>query len=329
MRTVLNKRSILSMALGGAVAALGFAAAGCAGDGSGDSGAAVAVVATTTQVADFARNVGGERAEVTGLLAPNSDPHDYEPRPSDVAAVAEADVVLQSGGELDIWLDGVVESSGTDAEVVELIDAVDTIAGGEHANADDETDPHWWHDPRNAVLAVEAIADAFATADPDGASEYRSNAAAYAERIENLDAMVADCVDAIPAGRRKMVTSHDSLGYLANRYGIEVVGAAIPALTTQAQPSAGELAELVELIRDEDVRAVFPEAGVSDHLQQTLATETGARVGGELWADTLGPEGSRAETYLEASARNAEALVDGLSGGAQGCMVLGEDSGGE
>lgn len=312
---------------------VGMIASGCNDDqdGSGATGDAK-IVATTTQVADIARNVAGERAEVVGLLAPNSDPHDHEPRPSDAEAAAGASLILTSGGDLDIWADELVESSGTEADVVALLDSVETIeADREDAEKEGETeeehpgeevDPHWWQNPANAVLAVEEIRDRMSEIDPGGAKEYEANAAAYVEEIESLDASIGRCLAQVPADERKLVTSHDALGYFSDRYDIEPVGAAIPALTTQAQPSAGETAELVELIEVEGVNAVFPEAGLSAELEQAIADEAGARVGGELYADTLGEEGTPGETYLGALAANARALAEGFSGGSVTCEDL-------
>lgn len=299
-----------------ALATAGAIVAGCGKDGGSQSAAGPSVVATTTQAADFARNVAGERAQVSGILDANSDPHDYEPRPSDVAAVAEADLILSSGGDLDLWLGEVVESSGSDAPVITLIGSAETIEGD-----GGEADPHWWQNPANAVLAVKAIRDELIVADPQGRAEYERNATDYVAAIERLDSQIAECISEVPVDERKLVTSHDALGYFADRYGIEVVGSTIPALTTQAQPSTGETAELVELIRSEGVNAVFPEVGVSGALEQAVAEETEAEVGHELYADALGPEGSFAATYLEAMAANAEALVSGFSGGEAVCEI--------
>lgn len=305
---------------------------GCGGDDS-DASSDVSVVASTTQAADLARNVAGDRAEVLGVLAPSADPHDYEPRPSDAEAIAEADLVVESGGDIDLWLDQLVDSSGTDAPVLTLLDSAETIEGEEHEPGEDEeehsgdehtgddVDPHWWQDPANAVAAVEAIRDALDEVDPEGAGQYESNEAAYVERLERLDAGIERCIDRVPAAQRKLVTSHDSLGYFAKRYGIEAIGSTIPALTTQAQPSAGDTAELVDLIMAENARAVFPEAGVDTRLERAIAEEAGATVGGELWADALGPEGSGAETYPEAMAANASTIVEGLSGGGESCEI--------
>ena len=281
------------------------AALGACGEGGGDDGD-VRVTATTTQVADLARNVAGERAEVVGLLMAESDPHDYEPRPSDAEALTESDLIVRAGGGVDAWLDQLIESSGTDAPDLVLLDRVDTV------EADGEADPHWWQDPRNAIAAVEAIRDELVAVDPGGRAEYERNAADYVRELARLDRSIAVCFAEVPAAERKLVTSHDSLGYFAGRYGVEVVGAALPALTTQAQASAGETAELVDLIRSEGVPAVFPEAGVNPDLEEAIAEEAGATVGGELWADALGPEGSGAETYAGAMAANAATLVTEL-----------------
>ena len=306
MRTILNLFTALILAF------LLTALAACGDSGSDDE---ISVVASTTQVADLAGNVAGGRAAVVGLLADNADPHDYEPRPSDAEALLDADLILKSGGDVDAWLDQVVESSGSGAPELVLLDRVETL------EADGETDPHWWQDPRNAELAVEAIRDELVAVDPEGREVYERNAREYVARLRDLDRDVAACIGRIPAERRKLVTSHDSLGYFANRYGIEVVGTAIPALTTQAQASAGETADLVDLIRDEGVPAVFPESGVSAELEEAIADEAGAGVGGELWADALGPEGSGASTYLEAVAANAETLAAGLSDGGVACEL--------
>jgi zinc/manganese transport system substrate-binding protein len=287
-----------------------------AGCREADSGEGTQIVATTTQVADIARNVAGGRADVTRLLAPNSDPHDYEPRPSDAEAVAGANLVLESGGDVDAWAADVVASAGNDPPVVDLVDSVKTRPG-----EGGETDPHWWQDPRNAVLAVEEIRRALTGVDPDGAGAYARNAARYVADLRRLDRRIASCMSSIPARDRKLVTDHDALGYYASRYGIDVVGAAIPALSTQAQPSAGETAELVDQIRRERVRAIFPEAGLNAALQESLSRETGAEVGGELWADSLGPEGSSGATYLESLASNTETLADGFTGHTGTCRI--------
>jgi ABC-type Zn uptake system ZnuABC Zn-binding protein ZnuA len=290
------RRSVLLLA-----AACAALIAGCGSDG-GDG--RPTVVATTTQAADLARGVAGDRAHVRGILAPNSDPHDYEVRPGDVKALARATLVVRSGGDLDEWLDGAIDSAGADAPVVDLLDTV---------GAEDD-DPHWWQDPRRAQAAVEALGAALAKADPAGASTYEANAERSVRRLRALDVAVRRCIAKIPEGERTLVTTHDALGYYARRYGLRVVGTVIPSLSTQAQASAGDLAELVDTIRREDVKAIFAESSVNASVEDAIAQETGARVGAPLWADALGPKGSGGATYEDSVRSNTAAIVQGLTG---------------
>jgi ABC-type Zn uptake system ZnuABC Zn-binding protein ZnuA len=276
-------------------------------DASGD--APVRVVATTGQAADFARAVGGERVQVTGLLAPNADPHEFEVRPDDVKALADADLVVRSGAGLDEWLDDAIASSGGDAPALDLSRSAQVV----------DDDPHWWQDPHNAIAAVRGLRDALTAADPAGADAYRRGAAAYEAELQALDRGVRACLAKVPAAQRTLVTTHDSLGYYARRYGIRVVGAVIPSRSTAAQPSAGDAAALVDTIRREGVRAVFAESSVNADVEAAIARDAGATVGKALWADTLGPEGSDGATYVDSIASNTAALVDGFSGGEVAC----------
>jgi zinc/manganese transport system substrate-binding protein len=293
-----------------AIAVLALAAVAGCGDGSGSSGGRQ-VVATTTEVADLVGQVGGDRVSVDGMLRPGGDPHDYEPRPSDAAAVAKADLVFSSGGEVDEWLGDVIDNAGGDADLVSLIDSVHRLGD----------DPHWWQDPRNAERALETIRARLSQLDPRGRAAYRRNAARAVGALRRLDKRIAACVRRVPRAKRKIVTTHDALGYFARRYGIEVVGAVIPSLSTQAQASAGDVERLVERIRREGVEAIFPESSVSPDIEQAIAREAGARIGDPLYADSLGPEGSAGATYAGALAADARALVSGMSGGRVDCRL--------
>jgi ABC-type Zn uptake system ZnuABC Zn-binding protein ZnuA len=289
------------------------ALAGCGEDDGSAAGGRVTVVATTTQAADLARNVAGDGVDVVSLLAPNADPHEYEVRPRDLQVLVDADLIVRSGGDLDEWLQGAIDGAGSEAPVVTLIDAVRVAEG----------DPHWWQDPRNAMLAVAEIERALSAADPANAAAYAANARRYTARLRRLDRAVAACVDRVPAARRKLVTTHDALGYYARRYGIDVIGAVIPSLSTRGQPSAGETAKLIDTIREQDVRAIFAESSVNAKVEEAIASETGATVGEALWADTLGPPGSDGETYVRSIAANTRALVEGFSGGDVTCSIDG------
>ena len=290
---------------------------GCrAGGEEGDA----AVVATTTHAADLARAVAGDQVEVEAILDPRSDPHDYEPRPSDAEAIAKAELIITSGGEVDGWISELIEASGTEGEVVTLLDE---IPGPRHGT-DGSVDPHWWHDPAQAGAATAAIRDALAEVAPGARDVFARNASRYASALARLDAEIGNCMDRVPREGRKLVTAHDSLGYLPRSYEIDVVGSALPALSTQAQPSAGETAELVELIEDENVPVVFAESGLSDDLETAIAEEAGVPLGDDLYADSLGEEGSPGESYLGALKANARALIAGFTQGSPpACPAIG------
>lgn len=311
------RRGRLAIAAAAALSVFATLTLGGCGTGDGDADAGPSVVATIPVAADLARQVAGPHAQVVGLLDPSADPHDYEPRPDDVEALASADLVVASGGDLDAWIEGALRDAGADAELV-------TLAAGIPApltDADGELDPHWWHDPRNAVAAVGLLGARIAALDAESADAVTRRARSYRERILALDRAVARCLRAIPAERRKLVTDHDSFGYLARRYRLRVVGTVIPALTTEAQPSAGELAELREAIARERVGAIFPESASDRELANAIADETDARAGGVLYGDSLGPPGSPADTYLGMEAANARTLAAGLLGRANACAA--------
>jgi ABC-type Zn uptake system ZnuABC Zn-binding protein ZnuA/ABC-type Mn2+/Zn2+ transport system permease subunit len=323
---VAGVRALLGAPRGAAIAttlaALALLVAGCgSGSGDGDPGK-LDVVATTTQLGDFVRNVGGQAVEVDQILQPNSDPHDYEPRPSDVEGAASAELVFASGDDLDAWVDQVVSDSGSDAEVIDLGAKVPTRLAGESSGEEaSKYDPHWWHDPRNVEAAVRQIESALVAVDPSHKAAFRRNADAYLSELKALGRGIAKCIDSVPASQRKLVTDHDAFGYFANRYGIEVVGAVIPSQTTQAQASAKDLSELAQTIEAENVKAVFPESSLSPKVAEAIARQTGASTAYTLYGDTLGPEGSNGETYVGMEEANADAVVRGLTGGDHGCQL--------
>jgi ABC-type Zn uptake system ZnuABC Zn-binding protein ZnuA/ABC-type Mn2+/Zn2+ transport system permease subunit len=282
--------------------------AGCGGGAGAQHGPVV--VATTTQIGDWARVAGGDSVTVHQLLQPNTDPHEYEPRPNDVVATAGAAVVLENGDGLDEWMAKVVSRAGGNPQVVVLGDVIPVKR---------KDDPHWWHDPRNAEAAVREIATTLERVDPKHRAAYAANAARYVASVRALDQKIASCFAQVPRPQRKLVTSHDAFGYFASRYGIRIVGAVIPSQTTQAQPSAGDVARLIGLIRHEHVEAVFPESSVNPQLAEQIARETGATAKYHLYGDTLGPNGSPGATYLSMERANADAMVRGMTGGRARC----------
>jgi ABC-type Zn uptake system ZnuABC Zn-binding protein ZnuA/ABC-type Mn2+/Zn2+ transport system permease subunit len=321
-RAFARGRRAAAAAAAALVGALGVA--GCSSSGGGGSGDSIKVVATTTQLGDLARNVAGGHADVTQILKPNTDPHEYEPRPRDVQDTAGATLVFVNGDNLDKWMDKVVSEAGGNPRVVDVGASVPVKLPGESRGPEaSRYDPHWWHDPVNAEAAVATIRDRLIKANPSARAAYQRNASRYLANLRRLDGRTRACFAAVPASRRKLVTDHDAFNYFARRYGIRVIGAVIPSQTTQAQASAGEVAKLSALIRKERVKAVFPESSINPKLAQALARLTGASSKYTLYGDTLGPTGSKGATYLSMEQANADEMTRGFTGGRRGCRISG------
>lgn len=312
MEYQLNPRILL----GGVAAFLTLLAVSCSS--GADSSDRLEVVATTTQIGDFAREVGGDGIGLTVLLKPNQDAHDFDPQPSQLRAIADADVVLRNGIGLDAFVNRAVEQS--DASVAVVSDDIDLREHdeGDHRGeqeedgADREGDPHVWLSVANARVMVENIRDAFVTADPENAATYEANAAAYINRLESLDTEIKAAIATIPPSCRKLVTNHDVFGYYAEAYGLEVVGSIIPGVSTEAKPSAADIASIVTRIREEKVPAVFAEASMNPALVNQVAGEAGVEVVDDLYADSLGPSGSDGGTYIGMMRSNTEKIVSAL-----------------
>ncbi len=278
------------------------------------------MVATTTLIADWVRAVGGDRATVYQVLRPNTDPHEYEPRPSDVLRTADAKVVFENGDGLDHWMADVVSQADGPGAVVDSRPVCHTGCRARTRARRPRSSTRTGGTTRaTRAHAVATIRDALTEANPAAAETYRANADAYLARLDETDRAVAACLDRVPAADRKLVSDHDAFGYFAARYGIEVIGAVIPSQSTQAQPSAGDLADLAALVRSTGVKAVFPEESLSPELARQIARETGARADLALYGDGLGAAGSPGATYLGMLLANADAMADGFSGGTVRC----------
>lgn len=297
--------------------------AGCGGGdrGAGSGDGPVEVVATYSILGDLVENVGGENVELTTLVGPNSDPHTFEPAPSDNARLAEAEVVFQNGLRFESWLDDLYDSSGSEARRVAVTEDIDPlpIDGDEHGAEEEhageehgEYDPHVWHDPTNAVVMVEEIRDALVEADPENARAYEKNAEEYVSELEALDADVREQVDAVPEENRVLFTSHDTFGYFAERYGFEVDTALASVSTETGDPSAGETAELVEEIEASGVPAIFAENVSNSSVMENIAAEAGVELAPTLYTDALGKPGTEGSTYVRMVRYNVSTMSEAL-----------------
>ncbi|WP_199512110.1 metal ABC transporter substrate-binding protein [Nucisporomicrobium flavum] len=308
------QRTLVAVAAAAALALLGGCGSGdeAAGAASASPGARLAVVATTPEVADFVRTIGGADVAVTQIIKPNVDPHDYEPTPADLQAIGAAKLVVKNGVGLEEWLDRTIEAAGFGGTVVDSSRGV-TLRDGEGG----EHDPHIWHDPRNAKIMVTNIEKRLAAADPARAADFAKNLAGYSGQLDKLDADAEAAFAKIPAAQRKLVTNHDAFGYYVERYRLQFVGSVIPSLDTSAELSAQQLADLVAKIKSTGTRAIFTESSLPPRTAEAIARQAGVKVvAGDdaLYGDSLGAPGTPEGTYLGAERHNTEVIVAALGG---------------
>ncbi len=300
-----------------ALLALALFALGACADDTGGAGSEVSVVTTTSIVADWVENIGGEHVEVFSIVPAGGDPHGFQPGARDVAKIADADLVLSIGLGLEgSWLKELVENAArgpsTIVELGEIIDPIEFtgIDAHEDEHGHGVKDPHFWFDPLRVKRSVNDIAARLSTLDPDRGAAYNANASAYNARLDELHAWTLEQVGVVPEERRLLLTSHDSLGYFANLYGFEVIGV-ILGVSTEREPSAAGLADLVEEVRKYSVPAVFGETTVSERLANAVAEESGAKLV-RLYSGALGAGGSGAGTYIEMVRTNVGRIAEAL-----------------
>lgn len=277
----------------------------------GRSDGPLKLVTSTSILADLARQVGGDRVEVTSILPPNADPHDFEPSPEDVISLENADLVVLHGLQLDTWANGLIESAQTDAPVVIATTGVETL-GREQNQEFSEGDPHVWFDPMRAKQMVANIRDGLIAADRDGTDGYHRRYDAYAAQLDELDTEIQQRIDLLPGEHRVLVTNHDALGYYADRYGLTIVGTVIPGLDSRTEPSAKEIAALIDTIKESGATVIFAENTVSPALAESLASDAGIRVAADLFTDSLGDEASGADTYIGLMQTDTIIIVENL-----------------
>jgi ABC-type Zn uptake system ZnuABC Zn-binding protein ZnuA len=283
-------------------------------------GGKLRVVATTGIVGDVVKNVAGDLVELTTLIGPGQDPHTYQPTPRDVAAIEMAHVIFVNGFQLEEGLESTIDAAaGVGSPVVSVSagiqprrsSTVDRPASAEQGH-DTAGDPHVWFDPANVKVWTNNIERSLSALDPANAVTYQANAAAYTRQLDELDATIRAQVALIPTERRKLVTDHEALGYFADRYGFQVLGAVIPSVSTSAEPSAGDLAGLVEVIRAQGVPAIFIGTTTNPKVADLVVRETSAQVL-SLHTGETGAAGSGADTYLGMMRANVDTIVKGLT----------------
>ncbi|WP_041799008.1 metal ABC transporter substrate-binding protein [Rhodopseudomonas palustris] len=277
----------------------------------------IGVVASFSILGDFVRNVGGDRVAVTTLVGPTGDVHVYTPSPRDAKQVADARLVVVNGLGLEGWLPRLVQSSGGKATIVTATKGIktrDADEGDSHGHShgkDEHADPHAWQSVANAKIYMSNIRAALIAADPAGEAVYRANAEAYLGKLDALDREVRDEAAKIPPAARKVISSHDAFGYFADAYGITFI--APQGVSTESEVSARDVARIIKQIRASKIPAVFLENISDPRLIQRIAAETGAKIGGTLYSDSLTAENGDAPTYIDMVRHNIRTLTSALA----------------
>jgi len=302
-----TRRHVVSLTAAAAAAA---AAAGLVpGRGQNKSQDRPRAVATFSVLGDLVSNVGGERVDLASLVGPNGDVHVYAPTPGDIRRIAAANIVFVNGLGLEGWIDRLIAASATRAPVVVASKGI-TPRNGTRLRDHSVSDPHAWQSVANAKLYIGNIREGLTAIEAAEKEIFEANATAYLARLDALDGEIKAAIAAIPPARRKVITTHSAFGYFSDAYGIEFI--APEGLSTEAEPSARDIAKLIEQTRRENVPALFVENVSDPRLLQQIAAETGVRIGGELYSDALSPPDGPAATYIEMMRSNVRELTSAL-----------------
>ncbi|HEY2341541.1 MAG TPA: zinc ABC transporter substrate-binding protein [Chthoniobacteraceae bacterium] len=268
----------------------------------------IRVASFSTILTEIAEQVGGDHAAVTGLVKPGVDPHEFQPRPEDLKTVADSQLVLLSAKHMEAYVGKLKESTGTKGDVIEVGDGFSSLKMTSEETGKTIEDPHWWHSIENMERATNIVRDAFIKVDPADKTDFMKNAKDYVARLEALRKWARIKISELPRDKRKLVTSHDAFQYFAKENGFTIY--AIEGISTADQPSSKKIADLIATVKAQGVKAIFPESIENPKVLQEVTKESGAAVGGKLYADGLGT--GDASTYEGMYKHNVTTIVDAL-----------------
>lgn len=277
---------------------------GCGGTEGGERNRPL-VVSTTTIIADIAEELAGDRLEIYCIMPVGGDPHIYKPVPGDARMIARSDLVLVNGLQLEGWLTDLARYAGGAQLMITVSEGITPLQDEDRHG---EPDPHAWFDVRNMHYYVDNIVRGFIKVDPDGAEMYRERAGAYKNKLDELDAWVREQIETLPRDRRILITSHDAFRYFGEAYGVRVM--ALQGISTEAQPQTKDVIELVRAVRKYNIPAVFIETSVNPKMLEQIAHDAGARIGGELFSDSIGQPGHEGGTYIGMVRYNVRTFVE-------------------
>jgi ABC-type Zn uptake system ZnuABC Zn-binding protein ZnuA len=264
------------------------------------------ILTSTTLLADITRNIAGDRLTVGSLVPIGVDPHSYQPTPQDTVKVSKSKVLVVNGAGYELFLEPLLANTDAKRALIEASTSLNLRSDAEHG-----VDPHLWLDPNNVIVYVENIRDGLIKFDPKGTETYQANASAYIRQLEELDAWINGQIAQIPPPRRLLVTNHEAFGYFAERYGFTIVGTVIQSFSSDAAPSAQQMAALVDQIKMYEAPAIFLDAADNPALAQQIAAETNAKVVTDLHLESL-TEGAPAKTYIELMKSNVTQIVNAI-----------------
>lgn len=269
----------------------------------------IKVVSSASIFQDMAKNIGGDKITSMSIVPIGRDPHTYTPKPIDVELVSSADLILINGLTFEGWITELIENSGTKAKIILITEGVEPIISQKYHNA---SDPHAWMDAINGVKYVYNISAGLASIDPDNALFYADNGVKYNAEIKNAHNYIKNQIATIPIEQRILITSHDAFQYYGRAYDITLN--AIMGISTESEAQSKDVQRVINIIKEKKVPAVFIESTINPKMLQQIANDTGVKIGGELYADSLGDEDSEASTYLKLLTHNTDVIVNALAG---------------
>jgi ABC-type Zn uptake system ZnuABC Zn-binding protein ZnuA len=265
------------------------------------------VVASASIFADMASNIGGSYIETISIVPIGGDPHKYEATPDDAKLIASADLILINGLTFEGWINEVINNSGTKAKTILITKGIKPIQSDSHQNA---VDPHAWMDPQNGLIYIENIYNALVQANPQHAAIFEKNKAEYAAQINALHLRIQTQISAIPEEKRVLITTHDAFSYFCNRYNMKV--RTLMGISTEADAQTTDLKKIIEAIEVYKVPAIFIESTINPKLLYQIAKDYKVKIGGSLYADSIGEKGSSGESYVKMLQHNATVIAEAL-----------------
>lgn len=276
-------------------------------DKNNSSGGKIKAISSITIINDIVRNIGGDKVDAKSICGVGIDPHTYKPKPNDPRLVSESDIVFINGFTLEHWIEEMVHNAGGNKKVV-------TVTNGLTPMTDEkgfgDPDPHAWFNVQNVKTYAVNIEKALSETDKDNASYYKQNLDAYLKKLDSLDAWIKTEIAKIPQEKRVLITSHDAFRYFGKAYGLEVRG--LQGISTEAKAQTEDVKKLIDLVKERKLNSVFIETSVNPKLLEEISRETGAKVGGTLYSDSVGDDGTVEGTYIGAVTHNVNAIVNAL-----------------